>query len=123
VTETNPNWIVSPASSVMTVAGERTQERLLAPTTGTSYALAVRLVASKYKESPEQDIADLQGRIFGRGARAESVNLSDQYELCSKGRFRIQPSVNGQVRATGRTMSEFSPCLTPKSNPSYDREL
>jgi hypothetical protein len=106
VAETNPNRIVVSSSSsngddaVIVLARSSMapkRQRLLAQTTGTSYALAVRVKSSKYSEEPGPDLVDLQGRIFGLGARRESVNIATQFELCSKGKFRIQPTTTGQV--------------------------
>jgi hypothetical protein len=117
VAKTNPNRIVVSSSSsngdavIVHTRGSMgpKKQRLLAQTTGTSYALAIRVKSSKYSEEPGPDLVDLQGRIFGLGARRESVNIATQFELCSKGKFRIQPTTTGQVSEMKDDSSQSCP--------------
>jgi hypothetical protein len=96
VVDTSSNRIIN--SGTISVAGERNQKRYLASTTGESFALAVRVKSSNNKEEPLPDLLDLQGRIFGKGEKRESTNIASQYELCSKGKFRIRQTTTGEVR-------------------------
>ena len=76
---------------------ESLRRRYLAPSTGQSSALAVRVISSANNESPNSSLEDLKGRLFGIGPQKESVNLVSQYELCSKAEFRIRPATVGTV--------------------------
>jgi hypothetical protein len=98
VVDTSSNQIIN--SGTISVARDQTQKRSLASTSGESFALAVRVKSSNTNEEPLPDLLDLQGRIFGKGEKRESTNIASQYELCSKGKFRIRPATTGEVRKT-----------------------
>ena len=94
VVDIDANRITTTRPDMIVISNNR---RSLASSTGTSYALVVRVTASNFNLAPGATVADLQGRVFGLGPNAESVNL-DQFELCSKSNFRILPTSSGQVR-------------------------
>ena len=90
----NPNEIIY--NPIYNISIVRAPKRILAPTSGTSLALSVRVVSSRDGSQPIADMDDLQGRIFGEGPRPEKVNLSSQFEGCSQGNLKIVPA-EGEV--------------------------
>jgi hypothetical protein len=107
-----------PENADITVNAENSPRRRLAPKSGTTKALTVRITANGTAQ-PQETKSELQGRVFGVGPDAEAGTVFTQYKKCSFGAQDIQPATAGIGVQSG--VVDIASCDILGDRPDYSR--